>query len=60
MTAQIVGALVRALLASLGGAALASDSDIDQIVGAVSVLVTVAWSIYQKVQASRDQAVPSR
>ena len=56
----IIGGIVRALLASLGGAALASESDIDQIVGAVSVLVTVAWSIYQKVQASRDQAVPSR
>ena len=58
--APVIGGIVRALLASLGGAALASDSDIDQIVGAVSVLVTVAWSIWQKYEASRDQTIAPR
>ena len=56
----VIGGILRALLASLGGAALASESDIEQIVGAVSVLVTVAWSIYQKIAASRDKAVLPR
>lgn len=60
MTTQIIGALVRALLASLGGASLASESQIDQIVGALAVLVTIGWSIYQKYQASRDKAVLPR
>jgi hypothetical protein len=50
MTSQIVGSLVRAILASLGGASLASDGQIDQIVGALAVLVTVAWSVWQKYQ----------
>ena len=53
MTTQIVGSLVRALLASMGGASLVSDSQTDQIIGAVGVLVSVAWSVYQKYQAQR-------
>ena len=53
MTPQIVGSLIRALLASLGGASLVSDSQTDQIIGAVGVLVSVAWSVYQKYQAQR-------
>ena len=53
MTTQIVGALVRALLASLGGASLASEGQIDQIVGALAVLITVIWSIWQKVQTQQ-------
>lgn len=55
MTSQIVGALVRALLASLGGASMASDNEVDQIVGAIAVLVTVGWSIYQKYQAQPEK-----
>jgi len=53
MTSQIIGALVRALLASLGGASLASDAQVDQIVGAAAVLATVAWSIWQKYDAEK-------
>jgi hypothetical protein len=50
MTTQLIGGIVRAVLASLGGASLASDGQIDQIVGALAVLVTVAWSVWQKYQ----------
>jgi hypothetical protein len=53
MTTQLIGGIVRAVLASLGGASLASDGQIDQIVGALAVLVTVAWSVWQKYQASK-------
>ena len=53
MTSQIIGSLVRALLASLGGASLASEGQIDQIVGALAVLVTVAWSVWQKYAAQK-------
>lgn len=53
MTAQILGSLVRAVLAALGGASLVSDGQIDQIVGALAVLVTVAWSIWQKYSAQQ-------
>jgi hypothetical protein len=50
MTTQLIGGIVRAVLASLGGASLASEGQIDQIVGALAVLVTVAWSVWQKYQ----------
>jgi hypothetical protein len=53
MTTQIIGSLVRALLASLGGASLASEGQIDQIVGALAVLVTIGWSIWQKYSAQK-------
>jgi hypothetical protein len=50
MTTQLIGGIVRAVLASLGGASLASEGQIDQIVGALAVLVTVAWSVWQNYQ----------
>lgn len=53
MTPQIIGAILRAILASIGGAGLASDNDVEQLSGAVAVLVTVAWSIYQKYEAKK-------
>lgn len=59
MTTQIVGGVLRALLAAAPGAII-SDGEVEQIVTAVAVLVTVAWSIWQKYDASRDKAVPSR
>jgi hypothetical protein len=48
MNAAVVGGVIRAMLAMSGGAGLASDSEIEQISGAVAVLLTIAWSIYQK------------
>ena len=51
MRGQIIGSLVRALLASLGGAALVSDAQIDQVIGAIGVLISVGWSIWSKYQA---------
>jgi hypothetical protein len=48
MTAQIVGAVIRAGLQMLGGASLASDSQVEQIAGAVTIVGTVVWSIWQK------------
>ena len=52
MTTQIVGGVLRALLAAAPGAII-SDGEVEQIVTAVAVLVTVAWSIWQKVQARK-------
>lgn len=56
MTAQIVGSILRAGLAAYGGANVASDSEINQIAGAVAVIVTVAWSIYSKWAANNAKA----
>lgn len=54
MTPQILGAIVRAALQLGGGAALVSDDEINQIVGAAVVLGSLAWSIYQKYQAKAE------
>ena len=48
MSAQVIGGIVRALLAAVGGTGLVSDSDISQAAGALSVLAVIAWSAYQK------------
>lgn len=53
MNAAVIGGVIRAVLAMSGGAGLASDSEIEQLAGAVAVLVTVAWSVYQKKSAGK-------
>lgn len=53
MTAQIVGAVIRAGLQMAGGASLASDNEVEQIAGGIAIVVTVAWSIYQKYAANK-------
>jgi hypothetical protein len=53
MTPQILGAIVRAALQLGGGAALMSDDEIAQLAGAVFAIGSLAWSIYQKVQAKK-------
>lgn len=54
MNAAVIGGIIRAVLAMSGGAGLASDGEIEQIAGAVAVLLTIAWSVYQKkVQAKQ-------
>jgi preprotein translocase subunit SecY len=57
MTTTIIGSIVRTVLAAAGGAGLVSAGEIQQLIGAVSVLITVGWSIAQKIQAQR-QAPP--
>lgn len=58
MTTQLIGGLVRAVLAMAGGSLL-DESQTEQIIGALAVLVTVIWSAWQKYQ-SRDKAVLPR
>ena len=59
MILQIVGGIIRAVLAAYGGRlveqGLLTDQQLTQGVGAVIVLVTIAWSIWQK---SRAHTVP--
>lgn len=57
MNSTIVTAVVRHLLTAVGGGFFAawgvSGTSMDAIIGAVSTLIGVAWSIYDK----RDQKV---
>ena len=57
LDAAVIGAVVRAILQVAAGSAVAggvvSDSDITVAAGAVTALVSLAWSIYQKVKARK-------
>lgn len=43
-----VAPTIRAILQVFGGSQIATDSNVNQVVGAVTVLGTIAWSIYEK------------
>jgi hypothetical protein len=55
MTPEIIGGIIRALLAAFGGTLIASglvtEADITAISGGIITFVTVAWSIYSKKKA---------
>ena len=59
MNATIVQAIVRHLLTTVGGGFLVSfgiaGATLDAVVGAVSTLAGVAWSIYDKRRNSLPQ-----
>ena len=56
MNATIIQAIVRHLLTTVGGGFLMSfgitGGTLDAVVGAVSTLAAVAWSLYDKKKAS--------
>lgn len=53
---ELIGGIARTLLATAGGSLIAkgyiNNADIDSLVGAVTVLVTLGWSMIQKYRAS--------
>ena len=55
MIPQIIGGILRAVMAAYGGRlveqGMLTDQQLTQGVGAVIVLVTIAWSIWQKGRA---------
>lgn len=53
MAPAVVGGIIRAVLAFAGGAGSVSDGEIEQVAGAVLLLVSIGWSIYQKVTAKQ-------
>ena len=48
LVSSVVGAIVRALLVSLGATGMVDDDQVNQIVGAVSTAIGIGWSVYQK------------
>ncbi len=58
MTPEIIGSIVRTLLATLGGIlvtkGLADESTVSQIVGGGVGLATLVWSIWQKKAAKKS------
>ncbi len=60
ITANIVAGLARHLLTSVGGAIVTAGyldgSDFSTAVGALSALVGVGWSVYQKYAAAKNGA----
>jgi hypothetical protein len=53
MTPQIIGAVLRHLLGAVGAIGWVSDSDANQLAGALALIVTVGWSIWQKYAATQ-------
>ncbi len=53
MTMQVIGTLIRVVLATVGGANLMSESEMEQLAGALAVVVTAAWGVYQKISAAK-------
>lgn len=57
MDSSVIGGIVRTVLATVGGTFVAKgyvDADtLNQIIGAVIVLGTGAWSVFQKVRAKK-------
>lgn len=53
MTPQIIGAVIRHLLGAVGAVGWMSDGQAEQVAGALALLVSIGWSIYQKKQAAK-------
>ncbi len=63
MNQTIVTAVVRHLLTAVGGGFLASfglsGTTLEAVIGAVSTLIGVAWSIYDKRNKNQPEAQPA-
>lgn len=54
--AKLIGGILRTLLAAAaGGAGLMSDDEIEQLASALAVVAIAGWSVWQKIQAAREQ-----
>lgn len=57
MTPEIIGGIIRALLAAFGGSLIANglvtEADITAISGGIVTFVTIGWSIYNKKKAPK-------
>ena len=49
---QVIGAVIRHALGVIGAAGTFSENDVQQLAGAVAVLISISWSIYQKSQTA--------
>lgn len=57
MTSQIIGTILRALLAGVGGAGMMSDGETEQLSGAIGLVASIAWGVYRKYQAGKAAKV---
>ena len=55
MNVKLLASLFRHLLTASGGAGLLSDNDLEQIAGAVVIVVGLVWSYLEK-RADKKQA----
>jgi hypothetical protein len=51
--------VVRAILQVAGGTQIADENTTNQVVGALTILATVGWSIYEKHKARTKSAPPT-
>jgi hypothetical protein len=55
---QVLAAIVRHVLAAFGVAGAVSDDEISRLLGALAVIVSIGWSVWQKYQAAQAAAPP--
>jgi hypothetical protein len=55
---QAIGVIVRQILGYAGFAGTLSDDEFNRLVGALAMLVTIGWSLWQKYQAAQAAAPP--
>lgn len=66
MILQIIGSIVRTILAAYGGklveSGLISSDQLTQAIGAIIFFLTLAWSMWQKYRATKkyDPNTPAR
>lgn len=48
MTTRIVGSIIRHLLTGMGAAGLISGDELEQVISATSIIISIIWSIIQK------------
>lgn len=53
MVAAIIGGLIRALASAVGGGLVISDTDLNAILGALTLVVTVLWSAYSNYKKTK-------
>lgn len=53
MVAAIIGGLIRAIASAVGGGLVISDGDLNTIIGALTLAVTVAWSAYSNYKKTK-------
>jgi hypothetical protein len=55
---QVIAAVIRHTLAAFGVAGAVSDDEISRLLGALAVVVSIGWSVWQKYQAAQRVEPP--
>ncbi len=55
---QVLAKIIRHLLTAIGGAAMATDSNVQEAAGAVSFIIGIAWSVWEAKRTKHTVITP--